>query len=130
MVKEMTSSYEEKIIKILQKSKINFEREKTFKDLRGGRYRYDFYIPSMKIICEMDGQYHFQPIKGRSALLKQQENDRQKNSYCLANGIKLYRIPYWEINEIKTFSDITQNKFLVKNRFHNDELWRKFQQNK
>lgn len=51
----MTSSYEEKIIKILQGAKINFEREKTFKDLRGGRYRYDFYIPEITTIVEMDG---------------------------------------------------------------------------
>ena len=50
-----TSSYEEKIIKILKKEKIDFEREKTFKDLRGGRFRYDFYLPKEKIICEMDG---------------------------------------------------------------------------
>ena len=125
-----TSSYEEKIIKILKKEKIDFEREKTFKDLRGGRFRYDFYLPKEKIICEMDGQYHFNPIKGRAALLKQQENDRQKNSYCLANKIKLYRIPYWELENIKSFKDITQNKFLVTNRYHNDNLWRKFQQDK
>ena len=40
--------YEEQIAKILRKEKINFEMEKTFSDLRGGRYRYDFYIKNYK----------------------------------------------------------------------------------
>lgn len=52
---KMASSYEEKIIKILKKEHIDFKREKTFQDLRGGRFRYDFYLPKEKIICEMDG---------------------------------------------------------------------------
>ena len=38
------SSYEEKIISLLKKSKLKFEREKTFTDLKNGRYRFDFYI--------------------------------------------------------------------------------------
>ncbi len=116
------SNYEEEIIKVLQKEKISFEREKTFKDLKKGKFRFDFWIPSKKIIIEMDGEYHWKPIRGRAVLLKQQEHDRQKNSYCLANNLKLYRIPYWEINNIKSLSNIIQKKYLVKNKWHNDYL--------
>ena len=54
--------------------------------------------------------------------LKQQENDRRKNSYCLANNISLYRIPYWDLNKIKTFNDILNKKYLVKSKWHNDNL--------
>lgn len=116
------SNYEEYILKILVDEKIDFEREKTFPDLRGGSYRYDFYLPNKKIIIEVDGQYHFKPIRGRRELLKQQEHDRRKNSYCLSNNIPLYRIPYWEIFHIKTFKDMIKTNFLVQNKWHNDTL--------
>ena len=33
------SSYEEKVIKILKKEKIKFQREKSFSDLKRGKYR-------------------------------------------------------------------------------------------
>lgn len=119
------SNLEEQIAKILRKEKIKFEMEKTFSDLRGGRYRYDFYIKNYngkEIIIEVDGPFHFKAIHGRATLLKQQEHDRQKNSFCLAKGIILYRLPFWEISNIKTFSDICQKKFLVKSRWFNDEI--------
>lgn len=38
------SNLELQILQILKKEHLKFEREKTFQDLRGGRYRYDFYV--------------------------------------------------------------------------------------
>lgn len=120
------SNSEDKIALILKKEKIRFEREKTFSDLREGRYRYDFYLPQFNICIEYDGQQHFYQVKHfqktRKDFLAQKEHDRRKNSYCLAKNIKLYRIPYWEIDNIKNFLDIVQNRFLVKNKWHNDYL--------
>ena len=89
------SSYEELILSILKAEHIKLEREKTFKDLKHGLFRFDFYLPDINNGCiiEVDGEYHFKPIRGRRALIKQQEHDRMKNSYCLANNIPLYRIP-------------------------------------
>lgn len=119
------SKYEEKIIELLKCQKIKFVREKTFKDLRRGLFRFDFYIDDYcgrPVIVEVDGEQHFKPIYGRQALLKAQEHDRQKNSYCLANNIKLYRIPYWEISNLKAATDIFTSKFLVTTRWHNDLL--------
>lgn len=118
------SKYEEKIITVLKKSHISFIREKSFEDLRGGKYRYDFYVPSNKILIEVDGQYHFFPIQGRAALQKQKEHDRQKNAYALANKIKLYRIPYWDIDNgvINSSFDIFNKKYLVTTKWHNDNL--------
>ena len=117
------SGYESYIISIFKKEKISFIREKTFSDLRNGKFRFDFYIQgACPIIVEVDGEQHFKPIYGRKNFLKGQEHDRRKNSYCLANNISLYRIPYWEIKNIKTFQDITQDKFLVKTKWHNDNL--------
>ena len=93
----MSSSYEQKVYKILKNNRIYFVREKTFKDLRGGLLRFDIYIPNFHggpVCFEIDGQYHWYPIQGQNVLLKQKENDRRKNAYCLAHNIPLYRIPY------------------------------------
>lgn len=118
-----TSSYEEHVIHLLLKHKIKFLREKTFNDLKHGTFRFDFYITNPKqALIEVDGQYHFHKIRGRAALLKQQEHDRIKNSWSLAHDIPLYRIPYWEIENLKTFEDLFQDKFLVRSKWHNDNL--------
>lgn len=116
------SGYEEHIVKILLKEKIDFLREKTFKDLKGGLLRFDFYIKEKNIIIEIDGEYHFKPIRGRATFLKQTGYDRRKNSYCLANNILLYRIPYWKIKTIKSFNDMLSEDFKVKTKWHNDLL--------
>lgn len=119
------SKYEESVIKILKQGQISFVREKTFSDLKHGLFRFDFYIHNIggaPAIVEVDGEQHFKPIYGRQSFLKGQEHDRRKNSYCLANNIPLYRIPYWEIENLKTSADIFSNKFLVKTRWHNDQL--------
>lgn len=117
---------EEKILYILKREKINFIREKTFKDLKRGLLRYDFFLPEKNIILEYDGIQHFQQIsyfyKSRQDFLKAQERDRKKNSYALAHKIPLYRIPYWEIENIKSFKDIIKDNFLVKSIWHNDNL--------
>lgn len=119
------SKYEDSIISILRKEKIKFLREKTFSDLKHGLFRFDFYILNLSekpIIIEVDGEQHFKPIYGRQAFLKGQEHDRRKNSYCLANNIPLYRIPYWEIKNLRTIEDIFRDEFLVRTRWHNDHL--------
>ena len=123
------SNYEQYITLILLKSQIKFEREKTFSDLRCGKYRFDFYLPEKNICIEVDGEQHFKYIphfhKSLSGFKKQQEHDRRKNSYCLANDIKLYRIPYDRVYTIKTFREILSEEFLVKSKWHLDNLNRR-----
>lgn len=119
------SKYENKIMELLKAAKLPFYREKTFQDLKRGLFRFDFYLYNYcgrPVIVEVDGEQHFKPVYGRQAFLKGQEHDRQKNSYCLANDIPLYRIPYWEIRDLKTASDIFAEEHLVKDRWHNDKL--------
>ena len=127
MVKKMSKN-EEKIVKILLQEKVSFIREKTFQDLKNGKFRFDFYLPKENIIIEIDGEQHFKQIKKfqktRQDFLKQQERDRRKNSYCLANNIPLYRVPYWEIENINCFKQLIKKDFLVKNKWHNDNLRR------
>ena len=53
------SSYENHVVKLLNKEKIKYQREKTFSDLKGGKYRFDFYLPNYNgqaIIIEVDGE--------------------------------------------------------------------------
>lgn len=125
-----TSSYEAYLLSIFKKEKVEIEREKTFRDLRHNKtyYRFDFYLPKQNILIEMDGSQHWRPVYGRQTLLRQQENDRLKNSYCLAHKIPLYRIPYWELDNIHTLKDIIQEKFLVRSKWHNDNLAQKLKQ--
>ena len=119
------SKYEDYVINILKEARISFFREKTFSDLKHGLFRFDFYIPNLQgvpAIIEVDGEQHFKPIYGRQSFLKGQEHDRRKNSYSLANNIPLYRIPYWEIKNLRTADDIFKDEFLVRTRWHNDHL--------
>jgi very-short-patch-repair endonuclease len=66
------SKYENYIMEILKTARIKFLKEKTFKDLKNGLYRFDFYLPCHLggVIIEVDGEQHFHPIYGRQAFLK------------------------------------------------------------
>ena len=50
------SKGEEKIASILAGLGIRYEREKIFSDLRNGKLRFDFYIPSLRTCIEIDGE--------------------------------------------------------------------------
>lgn len=123
------SKCEDYISTLLQREHISYEREKTFSDLKNGTFRFDFYLPNINgrpVIIEYDGQQHFAQIpkfyKKRTDFLKSQEHDRQKNSYCLAHNIELYRIPYWELSKIKCVNDLMRPQYHVESRWHNDLL--------
>lgn len=129
-----TSSYESIIIKLLNKDHIPFEKEKQFRDLRNGLYKFDFYIPSRKSLVEVQGEQHFKFIKKffkkREDFLKAQERDRIKIGYAAANEIPLYIIPFWELENLHTSADIFNDKFLPTDKFFNDTLWREYQKNR
>ena len=60
-------------MELLKKAKLGFYKEKTFKDLKRGLFRFDFYLPNLNgapAIVEVDGEQHFKPIYGRQAFLK------------------------------------------------------------
>lgn len=116
-----TSSYEAKVIQLLKKDHITFEREKTFDDLAHGRFRYDFYVPSRNALIEVDGEQHYHVIrkfhKTPLDYRKAKSHDFQKNSYALAHGIKLYRIPYDKIDSLRDSQSLFQDQFLVRSRY-------------
>lgn len=124
-----TSKGEEKIISILKENNIKFEREKTFSDMKkyGNPLRLDFYIPSKKIALEFNGEGHYQKIdffhKNLQEFKKRQEYDRYKIKYCLAHNIKLYCIPYWELNNLNTLEDLFNPNFIAYSQWKNDKDW-------
>ena len=127
------SKCEDKIVDLLNKEKIHFVREKTFSDLKHGLFRYDFYLPYIAggpTIIEYNGEQHYKFIsrfyRDSRGLKKTQEHDRRKISYCLANGIKIYIIPYWELPNITGAQQLFDDKFLARDRWKNDDDYEKF----
>lgn len=120
-------------MKILQKEKIKFQKEYSFKGLKKGKYRFDFFCPDVGIngsLIEVQGEQHYKFIKKfyekKTDFLAAQERDRIKISYCLSRQINLYCIPYWEIDNLNTIKDVFNPKFLAKTKWKNDLDWRAF----
>lgn len=73
---------------------------------------FDFFIPDKKIMIEYDGLQHFKEIKfwgGKKGFLDRIKRDKEKNDWCITNGIALFRINYEKetVNEIfKTLKNI------------------------
>lgn len=122
------SSLEQKVYDLLIKGRFYIERERIFKDCYNGLYRYDFYLPEINSILEINGEQHYSYTKKfyktKTDFLKAQERDRRKISYALAHGIKIYCIPYWEIDSLSSPEDLFAQKFLAKSKFHNDDVFR------
>lgn len=128
------SKGEEKIIELLQKGRYKFEREKRFKDLKHGLYRFDFYVVggrTIPCVIEFQGAQHYQYVKkfysSRAEFEAAKERDRRKISYCLAHNIPLYIIPYWELDNLHTAADLFNPRFRAASRWKNDQDWQRQQ---
>jgi hypothetical protein len=92
-------SYPEKImISMLDQLKIKFEKEKIFNwsIKENNKYiRYDFYLPHLNLIIEMNGIQHykesFKNLGGRS-FEEEKENDDYKKRLAIDNGVNRYII--------------------------------------
>lgn len=106
----------EKIVKSwLDKNNIRFKPQFKARHLNcglfqvgSGRYSYDFFIPSISLLIEIDGQQHFKPINFSGKMKdmeivhkKSIDRDIVKNEIADLNNIDLLRIPYWEICNIE-----------------------------
>jgi len=104
------SKIEDKFEQIFISVGVNYIREKTFPELKNGTLRYDFYLPTLGILVEVDSMLHFKPIpkfhKTKTDFTHAQQNDRLKNSFALSHKIKLYRVPEWDFPNTNTLSDI------------------------
>lgn len=95
---------------ILQKNKIPYKREYTFKNLtveKKRRLRFDFAIfldNNYILLIEVDGQQHFEPVSywgGEESFNRLKINDSRKNNYVNEHSnLFLVRIPYTQFNDI------------------------------
>lgn len=129
------SKGEDKIIKIFNKYKVRYNREVTFPNLFGKKQtplRFDFGIYSsdgrLIALVEFDGEQHFKYTKhfykNKSDFTYRRGCDRKKNEWALNNKIPLYRIPYWELDNISSVNDILNEKYRVLSIYHNDRIIR------
>lgn len=119
------SKGENKIIDLLNAAHIRFEREKTYSDLRHGKFRFDFliHLHGADCIVEYNGEQHYEFVgkfyKNQAEWRQAMGRDMRKISYCLAHNIPLYIIPYWELENIKCAEDLFQLKFRARDRYKN-----------
>lgn len=96
---------EAKIKDFLDKRKINYEKEKTFKDCRFKKVLpFDFYLPDYNCCIEFDGKQHYEVVNffgGEKGYIERKRNDSIKNEYCKKNNISLLRIPYFKFNDVE-----------------------------
>lgn len=119
----LRSSFGElQIEKLLKDNNIFYQKEYSFSDLKSENnipLRFDFAVfnadNSIKCLIEYDGEQHFLKKTEKiwsDSLEKRQQRDNIKNKYCLEHSIPLYRIPYWEKNNL-SIDLIFNDKYLI-----------------
>lgn len=104
-----SSKGESIISEYLMNKNIKFIQQHKFIDCKNiNNLRFDFYLPENNLCIEFDGLQHYIPVErfgGINYLNKIIKNDFIKNNYCLENNIKLLRIPYGDLKNIKYILD-------------------------
>ena len=103
----------------LNKINLNYEIQKTYKDLIGvgnGELLYDFYLPDYNLLIEFQGEQHEKPQRfpncdNEVKFKIQQEHDKRKREYTKDNNIDLLEIWYYDYNNIE---EILKNKLNIK----------------
>jgi len=100
-----------KFKEILEQSGVEFNSQKSLPWKKGWKKWYDFYIPHLNLLIEIDGVYwHGKGLSDKDLDIRQaqsRENDKLKNALALERGYNLLRI--WE-DDIDKFDINTINK--------------------
>lgn len=100
------SKGENEIEKFLIENNIKYETQKRFNGCKNKKMLpFDFYIPSINLCIEYDGELHYNSIEffgGDKSLKKTLEHDVIKNKFCEENNINLIRISYLNFLNIHT----------------------------
>ncbi len=91
--KNMTKEERHLWYDFLRQYPIRFLRQKVI-----GQFIVDFYCPEVKLVIELDGSQHYEPIG--------LEKDTERTHYLSQYGIKVVRIPNNEV--IKNFQGVCQ----------------------
>ncbi len=98
------------IMNYLRIAGVEYEYNYSFDDCkRIHKLRFDFYLPELNTAIEFDGIQHFEEVPrfndGCNSLQLTQERDKIKDEYCSEHGIKLIRIPFYDITNIEEILD-------------------------
>jgi len=100
---------------VLKEMNIEYESQKILK----GKI-FDYYIPSVNVLCEVDGDYYHGNPEKYEVLSEMQkkikQNDRYKNIISKGMGYGIFRV--WE-------SELKENREFVKERIRNEILIQK-----
>lgn len=121
------SSKNEKIIfDFLKENNLDFVHQWTPENFKNGKNskKFDFYIPSKKLVIEYDGEFHYLPVFGYEYLEKTKERDIEKDNYCRLDNINMLRIPFWESERIKEILNkvLFNNDISVSDEINNLEI--------
>ena len=101
------SNYEKRVENSLVCNGIRYVTQYKFDDCRDILpLPFDFYLPELNTLIEVDGQGHYMPVNfnGVSNEKAQQSHqltvfhDKLKTEYCNKKDIKLLRIPYFDLD--------------------------------
>lgn len=99
------SKGENKIREWLNNHNVCFKEQYKFTDCMNiNLLPFDFYIPSLNLVIEYQGEQHYHSIDffgGSKRLEDQQKRDNIKREYCKNNNIRLLEIPYTEYDNIE-----------------------------
>lgn len=102
------SKGEKRIAQYLDKMKVEYEMEQTFKEcVSDGGYplRYDFYLKDFNMLIEFNGHHHYNPVnkypRAKRVHEKTVVHDAIKDAFAKSHNIKLIKIhhQYYEILE-------------------------------
>lgn len=107
------SKGERAIAQYLDMYGVHYVREIQYKDCQYKKpLFFDFALlgedEAVKCCIEYDGIQHYKEVGfygGATAFIKNKIRDSIKDTFCKDSGIPLYRIPYWELPNIRTVLD-------------------------
>jgi hypothetical protein len=103
------SKGERTIFNYLKSNKIEFEKQKVFKDCNNIKgLKFDFYLPNENTCIEFDGIQHIHPIDrfgGETYFNYIKLCDDIKNRFCKDNNINIIRIAYKDLKNIEKILD-------------------------
>lgn len=112
---------EQEIADFLQRNSLKFIKEYKIPNSINKRLRYDFYIPKLNLIIELDGPQHYRALTNDAETYRKQvERDNLKTKEAYKNGHALLRIKYTEARDhldvLKTYLS-TNYKYLVDDNY-------------
>ena len=110
---ECTESLGERAVRLhLKELGLEYKCEVTFPGLVvHGQLRFDFYIPSLRLLIEVDGEQHFRSVyMFKGSLLDRLQHDEIKDDWCRREKFSLLRIPYWYIAKTEEMVEETVKK--------------------